>query len=394
MFLFRSYKGLSKEVWYLALITLINRAGSMVIPFLSIYLTGKMGFSLDQTGWMMSCFGLGSVAGSWLGGRLTDKSGPHRVMVLSLVLSGVCFILLQFVTGFWVFCLSIFILMSFVDAFRPALFVALNLFSNAGNKTRSSTLVRLAINLGFTLGPATGGFIISVWSYHGLFWVDGITSIAAGLALLQFLHPGKTHVRNPEVPAEKKSAYKDNSYRMFIFSLVLFGIVFFQYFSTVPLYYKQQQGLDEFHIGLLMAMNGFLVFLFEMPLVHTLERIGFSKLWIMCIGSLSLAISLLILNITAWKGVLIAGMCFMTLGEMLTFPFANTVAMEYSKRGNQGQYMAFYSLAFSISLIISHNAGMHAVELFDFENTWYILSGIALCGSYLLYRMDKKTDVL
>lgn len=34
-----TFRGLSQEVWWLALITLINRAGTMVIPFLSLYLT-------------------------------------------------------------------------------------------------------------------------------------------------------------------------------------------------------------------------------------------------------------------------------------------------------------------------------------------------------------------
>ena len=60
-----TFKGLSKEVWWLALITLINRAGTMVIPFLSLYLTKSLSFTIPDVGWIMSCFGLGSVLGSW-----------------------------------------------------------------------------------------------------------------------------------------------------------------------------------------------------------------------------------------------------------------------------------------------------------------------------------------
>ena len=76
-----TFKGLSSEVWWLALITLINRAGTMVIPFLSLYLTKDLNFTFAQVGWVMSAFGLGSVVGSWLGGKLTDKIGYYKVMV-------------------------------------------------------------------------------------------------------------------------------------------------------------------------------------------------------------------------------------------------------------------------------------------------------------------------
>ncbi|MDZ7614368.1 MAG: hypothetical protein U5K51_12205 [Flavobacteriaceae bacterium] len=61
------YAGFSPEVWFLALITFVNRAGAMVIPFLSLYLVKDLHFSLSQVGWIMSCFGVGSLLGVYLG---------------------------------------------------------------------------------------------------------------------------------------------------------------------------------------------------------------------------------------------------------------------------------------------------------------------------------------
>ena len=109
----------------LALVTFVNRAGSMVIPFLSLYLTADMGLSLPQVGWVMSCFGAGSVLGSWLGGRLTDRIGFYDVLIGSLFATGLGFILLQFVVGFLPFCVAVFLLTVLMDSFRPAVFVAL-----------------------------------------------------------------------------------------------------------------------------------------------------------------------------------------------------------------------------------------------------------------------------
>ena len=106
-----TFKGLSKEVWWLSLITLINRAGTMVIPFLSLYLTKDLNFSLSDVGWIMSFFGLGSVIGTWLGGKLTDKIGYYKVMFVSLFLTGFLFVFLQYLTTFEEFCAGIFLVM-------------------------------------------------------------------------------------------------------------------------------------------------------------------------------------------------------------------------------------------------------------------------------------------
>jgi len=95
------YKGLSREIWYLALITLVNRAGAMVVPFLSLYLTKYMGYSLGQVGWIMTFYGLGSVVGVWLGGKLTDIIGYYKVMVISLFAAGLVLVSLQFLQSFW-----------------------------------------------------------------------------------------------------------------------------------------------------------------------------------------------------------------------------------------------------------------------------------------------------
>ncbi len=153
------YRGLSHEVWFLALTTLINRAGAMVIPFLSLYLNKYLGYSLGQIGWIMTFYGFGSVVGVYFGGKLTDRVGYHKVMYSSLILTGIAFFGLQFISSFVALCIGIFSLTLVADAFRPAIWVALADYSNEENRTRSVTLIRLAINLGFSMGPAIGGFI-------------------------------------------------------------------------------------------------------------------------------------------------------------------------------------------------------------------------------------------
>jgi predicted MFS family arabinose efflux permease len=384
-----TFKGLSREVWWLALITLINRAGTMVIPFLSLYLTTDLNFTLKDVGWIMSAFGLGSVVGSWLGGQLTDKIGYYKVMVRSLISTGILFIALQFLNTFESFCIGIFLVMLVADMFRPAMFVALSAYSKPENKTRSVTLIRLAINLGFSAGPAVGGIIITTLSYNGLFWVDGITCILATLLLIKVLNPKKARVLDEVKTNSPKSAYQDKAFFIFLIAMVLFGIVFLQYFSTMPLYYKEAHYLSEFEIGILLGCNGFVIFILEMPLIKWLESKSYTKSGLMLFGTILLGFSLLVINLSSWTGVLIIGMLLMSLGEMITFPFSNAFAMDRAKKGNQGEYMALYSIAFSVSHIFAHNAGMHLVDGLGFDNTWFIFTIIAAICVFLLFILGQ-----
>ena len=380
------YKGLSKEVWFLSLTTLINRAGAMVIPFLSLYLTKYLDFSLSQVGWIMTFYGLGSVLGVYLGGKLTDKIGYYKVMYSSLFLTGLAFLILQYLTTFYSLCAGVFMLTVVADAFRPALWVALSDYSKEENRTRSVTLIRLAINLGFSMGPAIGGLIIASISYQGLFWVDGITCIIAALIIIKFLYQKDTSKEASKVSLKPKlSPYRDGQFLVFWFAMFLIGFTFMQYFSTLPLYYSQNMKMDEQQIGLLLAMNGLVIFLTEMPIVHNLEKSKIHGLKIVIVGVFLLSISFFVLNISSWIGIIIIGMLFMTFGEILGFPFSNSYALDRAQKGNQGEYMAMYSMTFSVAHILGPNIGMQLSDKYGFSFTWNVMGILLLISCLLLF---------
>ena len=389
-----TFAGLSKEVWWLALVTFINRSGTMVIPFLSLYLTDDLGFSLDkQVAWIMSAFGLGSVIGSWIGGKLADRVGFYKVMVVSLMDTGFLFIGLQYLKTFESLCLGIFITTLIADTFRPAMFVAMSAYSKPENKARPVTLIRLAINLGFSAGPAIGGLIIAHLSYAGLFWVDGITCILATLLFIKVLNPRVAKTLDNHSVENPRSVYKDKPFWIFFAGMILFGMAFLQYFSTIPLYYRDVHLLSEPTIGLLMGMNGFLIFLLEMPVIKWLENSKYSKVGLILFGALLTALSFIVLDVTSWAGVLIIGMLFMTIGEMVAFPFANAFAVERARHGRQGEYMAYFTITFSFGHIFGHNLGMQFVSLLGFDATWYIMAGIMLISAGLFWLLKRRVKL-
>lgn len=366
----------------------------MVVPFLSLYLTNYLEFSYAQVGWILSSYGFGSVVGVFIGGKLADRIGYYKVMYISLLSTSLVFFGIQFITEFYTLCLGVFLLTIVADSFRPAIWVALDDYSKTENRTRSVTLIRLAINLGFSVGPALGGFLITYVSYQSLFWVDGFTCFIAGLIIIFFLRQ-KSPVKTREMQKElsRISPYKDRKYIVFLFAMFLIGFTFMQYFSTIPLYYSERLHLEEDKIGLMLGLNGMLIFLLEMPIVHSLEKGKLEPLKIVIAGTVLLVLSFLVLNLGDWIHLAVLGIILMTFGEILGFPFSNSYALDKSKMGNKGAYMALYSMSFSFAHILGPNIGMQLSSVYGFEANWYAMSvtGLLACG--ILYWLYKKESI-
>jgi len=375
-----NFKGFSREIWILTLVTFINRAGTMVLPFLSKYLNEDLHFSYSDVSWIMVSFGLGSMLGSWLGGKLSDKIGFYKIMIFSLFTSGVLLFFIQYITSFWGLCIGMFILMVIADMFRPAMFVSLGAYAKPENRTRALTLVRLAVNLGFAAGPAFGGLIIMGIGYKGLFWVDGASCIISILifALLVKEKKKAVHDDKMEIPAEIKSVFHDKIFWVFLFVSFVTAMIFFQLFTTLPLYHFKKFGLSEFQTGLLMTLNGLLIFSLEMPTVGFMERKGFPKIRIIILGSFIMALSFFLLLINMWAGILVISMICISIGEILTFPFSNAFALSRAPRGQEGRYMALYTMSFSLAHIISTKVGLEIIEGYGYQVNWFFMASIGV----------------
>lgn len=382
-----AYSGLSKQMWWLALVMFINRSGTMVIPFLTVYLTSK-GYSIAQAGYVMACFGCGSILGGYIGGRLTDRFGHYYVQVFSLMLNGIFFIVLGQMRTLPQFMICIFILSSVGDSFRPANSAAIAAYSNETNRTRCYSLNRLAINVGWAIGPAIGGLLASI-NYQLLFWVDGVTCIVASLFLYFLFAESRGNIVRKNISHEKTkgtSAYKDRIFLFGMCCIFLVGLCFFQMFSVLTVYYKQQLHLRENVIGAVLAMNGVIIAFVEMVLVYKLENRRNAVIY-MILGSFFVGLSFLMLNISPAFAFVLLQMIIVTLGEMLLFPFMNNFWVNRSNEHNRGQYAAVYTMSFSGAIVFAPTFASLVATWFGFSFLWvinFILCSFAALGYFLL----------
>ncbi|UFH33992.1 MFS transporter [Chryseobacterium sp. C-71] len=388
----------------LALVMLINRSGSMVLPFLGVYMTAHLKFSIENTGIVLSFFGIGSVIGSWLGGFITDRIGEYKVQYLSLLLSVPLFCLIPlFKTEAGV--ALIILLQSIVsDSFRPANSVAITKYAKPENITRAFSLNRMAVNLGFSIGPALGG-ILSAISYDFLFYSNALAALLAGLIYIWFFYKrnrlAKIKAKKVQEVIEIKkenSPYSDGKFLIYCFFCMLFSICFFQLFSTLTIFYKDTAHLSQQSIGYILGYSGFLVVLLEMGLVQIAEKY-FTLARTMFLGTFICGLSYAMLGFDHSIITLVISMSLLSAGEIWALPFMSTITALRSGKNNKGAYMGLNGISFSIAFIVTPYLGTLIAEKFGFNILWIgtgILATMIAIGFYFIVPWmlkDKETQV-
>lgn len=381
-----SFSGLSKDVWYLALIYLINRSGEMVIPFMSVYLTNQLGFSKTQTGVVLFCFGIGALIGSNIGGYLTDAIGNFKVMAISLAGTGTAFVGIILFQSFYLLSAWMIVTAIFSSMFSPAAFSAVSLWGNPDNKTRGFSLLRMAINLGVAIGPAIGGFLAYRVGYNWLFIIDGMTCFCAVATLFIVLkHRDVKYKSNEEKETIKQSPFKDGFLLLFLFFNLINMVAFFQILFSVPVYFKEVVMMDEMLIGLFFTANGLMVFLFEMPLVYIIEKKN-KYFPPMIAGAIMIGIAYFSLSL--FDNPLIAIIIYsflVALGETINFPLIPSLAVRRASEQNQGKYMGVVSMMFAMAFLLAPISGLPVIEIIDYHLYWYIAGTLSVISGISLY---------
>lgn len=387
----QAFTGLPKNIWLLSLVMLINRSGTMVLAFLTLYCTQHLHQTPKLAGLAIAMYGFGAIFGAYIGGRLSDKIGYHKVQVGALIGGGIIFISAAFAKDFYIFLGLIFLLATINESFRPANTAAIAANSTPEIRTRSFALLRLAMNLGWSIGTALGGFL-SHYNYTYLFLVDGATSIFAGLVMLnlKFKKLENTHDKSNE-DSHDISPLKNKPFIYFILGTLLYTFCFFQLFTNIPLFYKIGLKLDEKMIGFIMSLNGIIIVLTEMVLVNSIEN-KYSKKVIIVTGTLLMVLFYFInsgMNLLNAIIISFGGMLIITFGEILSLPFMNAYYLKFAGKTNTGKYASIYMMTWSIGQILAGYIGGIIINDFGFPPLWLVCTGFSLICAVIYLKVIK-----
>lgn len=388
----KGLKNLPHEMWVIFFTTLINRMGTMVLPFLTVYLTNNRKVSAAEAGFVIAVYGFASLITAPFTGRLSDKIGALKVMKASLVLSGVSLFIFAFITDYYLILVMVFIWSVISEAFRPANMSLISEVVDTKQRRTAFALNRLAINLGMSIGPVIGGFL-SLIDFSLLFFADGLTALAAGIYLTFAklnLHPEEMH-HHSEGPEIKLEVLKDKTFLFFLIGIIPVNIVFFQHIGAMPLFVVNDLGYTTAAFGLFAAVNTVLIIIAEVPLNEMMGSWKYKNSLFM--GALFCSIGFGAMAFINESIGLITTIIIWTIGEMIYFPVTAAYVSDIAPAKKRGEYMGYFQMTFSIAFMLGPWIGTEIYERFGAFNLWVIMFFVGMITTILMLFIKEKKSV-
>jgi len=369
------------QYWILFSGTLVNRFGHFVIPFLAIYLR-QQGHNAGTTGLVMAAYGAGALVAGAIGGYLADRLGRKPTMLISCAGAALFMLLLSQAHGVPALVGTTFMTGMLTAMYGPAASALIADLVPPALRVRAFSCQRLAINFGFAAGMATAGFMAKQ-SFMALFIADAATTIILGLTVLFGLKPRTVSASAAKLGwGHALQHMKGNvPFQLATVAGTLIGIVFWQMSSSYGLQATEGAGLDERAYGLLMALNGILIVILELPLTSYTRR--FSPVRIMAVGYAVIGIGMGMNALGASLPLLISSMIVFTVGEMIALPVGNSYIAGLAPDEMRGRYQGVSSISWSSATMIGPSLG---ITLWQFSPV-FLWIGVLVASSVAAFLM-------
>ncbi len=370
---------------------LVNRAGSMILPFLVLYGTRERGLSAEQAGLVVTFFGLGTMLAAPLAGRLADRFPPIAIMQTSLVAGGLAAIALPVARSFAALSAGIFLWSVLSESYRAPGLAIIGEITPPDQRKPAFALVRLAVNLGLSIGPVVGG-LLAERSFRALFVVDGVTSVLAGVVLIALAkrmglpsRVGRTEVAGA---APVRAAFRDGRYLYFLVAMFPLLVVFFQSFGGMALYVVRDLGISTAVYGLLLAINTVVIVFLDVPVNAATAAWPHGRA--LFLGSALVGVGFGALAFARTVPAVAATVVVWTFGEIFAFASLNAVAAELAPDSRRGEYMGLFQMAFSASFLAGPALGVLVLERFGPAALWGGCFVVALFSGALLAQVRTR----
>ncbi len=337
-------KGLPRGMWVLALSTLINRMGTMVMFFLALFLVQARGWTEARAATAMACYGAGALVASPFSGWFADRCGHRFTLALSLASSAAILLLIPYVHARFLLLPLIALWSGATQGYWPASMALITDLVPADRRKQAFVLHRLASNLGISLGPALGGFIAH-YSFTALFWIDALTTFMGVAVLLAFV---QAPAAEPAPAHPSTSGWTDRRLLLFLLALVPATMVFTQIHGALPLWVCRGLQHSTATYGLLFTFNTLLILVAEVALNHRLAHWTHGNQ--LALGAVFLGAGFASFAVLRSLPLLFLATAIWTLGEMVFLPASTDAVAAMAPPDRRGEYLGLYSLTWTVAL--------------------------------------------
>ncbi len=391
----KGLKGLPHDMWALFFTSLINRSGTMVIPFLALYLTKKIGVSPAEAGTALLVYGAAAFIAAPLTGKLSDKLGSLKIMKFALFGSGIIFFLYSFITNYYWILAASFILAAVNESFRPANLSMITEIVTPPQRRMAFALNRLAINAGMSIGPVIGGFLTLI-DFHYLFYANAVASITAGIYFNSIkwssLAGSDKEKNRKEVSKIRFAILSDKAFLFFLFAVIPANLVFFQHLGALPLYIVNDLGYTTAAFGLFGSINTVLIIIAEVPLNNWMNDVSYKKT--LMLGALFAGIGFGGFAIATTTIPLVIAIIVFTIGEMIFFPVTASYTSEIAPADRRGEYMGYYQMTFSFAFSAGPWLGTVIYQNYGSVILWSGALVFGLITAALMFFIKEKPNLV
>ena len=374
-------RALPRAAWILFLGTFLNKFGTFVIPFLTLYLTRK-GFTTREAAIALGAYGAGHFIASGLGGYLADRVGRRKTIVLSMFSAGLTMILLSQAQTFTAVVILTMLAGLTGELYRPAGSALLADLIPQGQRVTAFAMYRLAFNAGWAFGPAVAGFMVKA-SYFWLFIGDAITSMLFGVVAWFALPHGVRSSRDESGwPEALRVIARDYRLHQFLIASLAIGFVFFQMSSTFGLH-MTGRGISPTWYGLILSLNGVMVVAFELLITTYSQR--FPGRSAMAFGYVLIGIGFAANAFATTVPAFALAMVVFTLGEMAAMPVASAYVADLAPEHMRGRYMGMNGFIWALALVFGPSLGMLLYESSP-TSLWLTCGALGLFAAFVISR--------
>ena len=378
--LWTSLKEMPRAYWFIILGTFINRCGMLVLPFVTLYLSER-GFSLDKAGWALLWFGVGNLLASLCGGQLADTFGRKNTMMLSFFTTGVIMCAFPQVSTDSTINLMLCLVGFAGDLYRPAVGALIADIVPEKHRLAAYAVNRTALNAGFAVGPALGGFM-SKYSWDWLFYADGITTVTFGvIAVFALPHGRRDKSTSRESMLAWREVFSNKPFMMFALANLFVALAFLQVHATIAVLVKDS-GYETWIYGMLCSLNGAMIVLLELPLTAYTKR--FRTKNVIIVGYLMIGAGMMILTGAPTLTTFVLMMVVYTVGEMICMPMSAAYLAELAEENKRGRYMGTFGLTWAISVLLGPKIGL-SIYAMNADLWWWICGALCAISATIIY---------
>jgi len=372
--------GLPRAYWALWVGLLVNRVGSFVVPFLSLYLTQERGLSVTEAGGLVSLWGLGAIGAGPVSGVISDRLGRRAALMMSL-LGGAALTMALGVVSSPALLAPLVLGVGFVgEIYRPASHAVVADVVPPQDRVRAFGLLYWAVNLGVAVGLVLAGLIAAV-SYLLLFVGDGLTTLAFAFVVWRFV-PETRPEPHPETVRQVLAGLvvplRDRVYLPFLLLHVLLATVFFQFQLALPVD-MAEHGVSPTWYGFLMALNGAIIVVLQPFAPRILGARKAARVLAAGCTLIGVGFGMNALHHSVpWYAAAIA---VWSLGEIAYLPVVSTIPADLAPPALRGRFQGAYSLAWSVAAFASPALGAWGLAHVGARGVWAACLGAGLLAA-------------